>query len=116
MYFKCAKCNGHGHLEGRMTCDVCQGSGVMHVDPEDRTSTVQYKACEICTCDDCKTGKYREASWHCTAFNCQICDCCCKYDMNAEQMTINGKTVKHPRKKCMKVKCKHLAQQFNGII
>jgi hypothetical protein len=63
----------------------------------------KYKACEICNCEDCKIGTYRNGSWYCPALSKQICDICCYYDMDGiEYINI--------RELCKKLKCQHLKE------
>jgi len=62
-----------------------------------------YTACEVCDCDDCKKGTNRSSSWHCQAFNKQICDVCCTYDL---QDAVYAEI----RSKCRKVKCVHFKE------
>jgi len=40
----------------------------------------KYKSCEVCDCEDCKKGTYRDESWFCPVLKKIICDVCCYYD------------------------------------
>jgi len=59
-----------------------------------------YKSCEFCNCEDCKTGKYRQDSWFCPVLKIQICDICCCYDMDSIEYS-------NIRKACKKMKCEN---------
>jgi hypothetical protein len=60
-----------------------------------------YKACEVCSCQDCKSGKYRNGSWLCPVLRKQICEVCCKYDVGDN----SGESF---RMKCTSLKCEYL--------
>ena len=61
---------------------------------------MKYIPCGICNCDDCKKGTYREGSWFCPAWNKQICEVCCYYDMDSIEY-------KDIRDKCKSLKCNY---------
>jgi hypothetical protein len=59
-----------------------------------------YKSCEICECEDCRKGTYRNDSWLCPIFNKQICDVCCYYDSK----DVKGTDLST---RCKSLRCKH---------
>lgn len=61
----------------------------------------KYIPCEVCYCDDCRTGLHRLGSWYCPVLKKQICEICCYYDMDAigERQT---------RIHCKEIKCLYL--------
>ena len=61
----------------------------------------KYIPCEVCKCEDCKTGKHRNGSWYCPVLKQQICEVCCYYDMDS----IGEKKT---RILCKEIKCPHL--------
>jgi hypothetical protein len=61
----------------------------------------KYKPCEVCRCEECQTGEYREGSWFCPIQQKQICEVCCHFDSKDE----GGEDLSI---KCKSLKCKHL--------
>ena len=68
----------------------------------------KYKSCEICSCDECKSGRYRHGSWLCPVLRKRICSTCCRFDADAEYVKFNGRVYYNFRSKCKKIKCVHL--------
>jgi hypothetical protein len=44
-------------------------------------------------------------TWHCIVFNKEICDVCCEFDMDADDVTMPFGKIKNPRQLCIKAQC-----------